>query len=277
MSTALRRKVMVIHRRLLKAFGEPALPAHRGDALGELIACILSQHTSDVNSGRAFAALRARFPDWAQVRDAPPSAVVAAIRSAGLANQKGPRIQGVLRAVSRERGALDINFLADWPIPDAKAWLQRLHGVGPKTAAITLLFGLGRPAFPVDTHVHRVAGRLGLIPLRMPAGATPQVLRTAVRAAGHRLPAGATPQVLRTAVRAAGRCLPADRAHDALEAIVPRRLYFPFHMNLIRHGRTVCQARLPKCMVCPLTDLCEYYAAHPVKRVINRFEHIGKL
>jgi endonuclease-3 len=282
MSTALRRKVMVIHRRLLKAFGEPALPAHRGDALGELIACILSQHTSDVNSGRAFAALRARFPEWAQVRDAPLRAVVAAIRSAGLANQKGPRIQGVLRAVSRddsprvlgggdssraapcerasarpargrsqgiggaaggkpaacrERGALDINFLADWPVPDAKAWLQRLHGVGPKTAAITLLFGLGRPAFPVDTHVHRVAGRLGLIPLRMPA----------------------------------------DRAHDALEAIVPRRLYFPFHMNLIRHGRTVCQARLPKCMVCPLTDVCEYYAAHPVKRVINRFEHIGQL
>jgi endonuclease III len=221
----LRRKVMVIHKRLLKAFGEPALPAHRGDALGELIACILSQHTSDVNSGRAFAALRARFPEWAQVRDAPPRAVVSAIRSAGLANQKGPRIQGVLRAVSGERGALDINFLAEWPVPDAKAWLQRLHGVGPKTAAITLLFGLGRPAFPVDTHVHRVAGRLGLIPL----------------------------------------ILSANQAHDTLEAIVPRRLYFQFHMNLIRHGRTVCQARLPKCTVCPLTDVCEYYAAHPVK------------
>jgi adenine-specific DNA glycosylase len=191
---------------------------------------------------RASAVLRAGSPL--------PAGNAASIRAYGGAAGGKP-------AACRERGALDINFLADWPVPDAKAWLQRLHGVGPKTAAITLLFGLGRPAFPVDTHVHRVAGRLGLIPLRMPAGATPQVLRTAVRAAG--------------------RCLPADRAHDALEAIVPRRLYFPFHMNLIRHGRTVCQARLPKCMVCPLTDVCEYYAAHPVKRVINRFEHIGQL
>jgi endonuclease-3 len=221
---ALRRKVMVIHRRLRKVYGEPELPAQRGDALDELISCILSQHTSDVNSGRAFKTLRARFPTWAQVRDAPPRAVVAAIRSAGLANQKGPRIQSNLRAISRERGALDINFLADLPVPDAKAWLLRLYGVGPKTAAITLLFGLGRPAFPVDTHVHRVAGRLGLIPAT----------------------------------------LSADRAHDALEAIVPPRFYFPFHVNLIQHGRTVCQARLPKCAECTLTDVCDYYAGHPL-------------
>jgi endonuclease III len=260
-SAVLRRKVMLVHRRLLKVYGVPEPPARRGDALGELIACILSQHTSDLNSGRAYEALRARFPTWELVRDAPARAVVAAIRSSGLANQKGPRIQAVLRAISRDtactlgrlrrghgrrtappgRGAggsaaggkpaasqkssaLDINFLADWPVPEAKAWLQSLHGVGPKTAAITLLFGLGRPAFPVDTHVHRVAGRLGLI----------------------------------------GGNMSADRAHDSLEAIVPPRLFFPFHMNLIRHGRKVCQARQPKCRLCPLTDVCVYYATHPV-------------
>jgi endonuclease III len=218
-SAALRRKVMIVHRRLLKTYGEPEPPARRGDALGELIACILSQHTSDLNSGRAFEALRARFPTWELVRDAPARAVVAAIRSSGLANQKGPRIQAVLRAISQTRNALEINFLVDWPVPGAKAWLQSLHGVGPKTAAITLLFGLGRPAFPVDTHVHRVAGRLGLI----------------------------------------SRSMSADKAHDALEAIVPPQLYFPFHMNLIQHGRKVCQARLPKCSLCPLTDVCDYY------------------
>jgi endonuclease III len=218
-SAALRRKVMIVHRRLLKTYGEPEPPARRGDALGELIACILSQHTSDLNSGRAFEALRARFPTWELVRDAPAGAVVAAIRSSGLANQKGPRIQAVLRAISQTRNALEINFLADRPVPEAKAWLQSLHGVGPKTAAITLLFGLGRPAFPVDTHVHRVAGRLGLIP----------------------------------------RSMSADKAHDALEAIVPPRLYFPFHMNLIQHGRKVCRARLPMCAQCPLIGVCDYY------------------
>lgn len=218
-SAVLRRKVLAVHRRLLKLYGEPAPPARMGDALGELIACILSQHTSDLNSGRAYESLRARFPTWEQVRTAPPRAVIAAIRSSGLANQKGPRIQAVLHTISQTCPALDINFLANWPVPAAKAWLLALHGVGPKTAAITLLFGLGMPAFPVDTHVHRVTGRLGLIP----AGAT------------------------------------ADRAHDALEAIVPPRLFFAFHMNLIRHGRTLCQARRPKCELCPLTSICDYY------------------
>ena len=281
-SAALRRKVMIVHRRLLKSYGEPEPPTRRGDALGELIACILSQHTSDLNSGRAFEALRARFPTWELVRDAPARAVVAAIRPSGLANQKGPRIQAVLRAINRDapprvlgvgdftlgrlrpptavagrhsrahgnaggrkpaasqtRNVLDINFLADWPVPEAKAWLQSLHGVGPKTAAITLLFGLGRPAFPVDTHVYRVAGRLGLIPRQ--------------RSKARKSSASSA------AVQKSGELLPADKAHDALEAIVPPRLFFPFHMNLVRHGRKICQARLPKCSLCPRTDVCDYY------------------
>ena len=236
-----RRKVMYVHRRLLKLYGEAAVPVRRGDALGELIACILSQHTSDLNSGRAYEALRARFPTWELVRDAPSRSVVDAIRSCGLANQKGPRIQAVLRAISPTCPTLDINFLADWPVPAAKAWLQALHGVGPKTAAITLLFGLGRPAFPVDTHVHRVAGRLGLIPNNKSKGGKKQS------------------QTVNPAPQAAGQTLTADQAHDALEAIVPPRLFFPFHMNLIRHGRTICQARQPKCNLCPLTTVCDYY------------------
>jgi len=305
-SAALRRKVMLVHKRLLKTYGEPEPPARRGDALGELIACILSQHTSDLNSGRAFEALRARFPTWELVRDAPARAVVAAIRSSGLANQKGPRIQAVLRTISRDaaftlgrirrgpsrahgsaagrkpaasqtRRALDINFLADWPVPDAKAWLQSLNGVGPKTAAITLLFGLGRPAFPVDTHVHRVAGRLGLIPRNRSKGNKSPTSSTALQEAGVPMPAGTRLPASRAVVQmsgsplgspeaafpagAKGELLPADKAHDALEAIVPPRLFFPFHMNLIRHGRKVCQARLPKCAQCPLTDVCDYYAA----------------
>jgi endonuclease-3 len=217
---------MTVHRRLLKVYGTPHIPRNRGDALSELVACILSQHTSDINSERAFDQLRVRFPAWEQVRDAPARQVVAAIRSAGLANQKGPRIQGVLYDITRERGELDINFLAALPVAEAKAWLQQLNGVGPKTAAIVLLFALERPAFPVDTHVHRVSGRLGLIPPRTDAGP----------------------------------------AHDLLEALVPPDLYFPFHVSLIRHGREVCHARSPRCEVCVLKDTCDYYQSLTTER-----------
>ena len=218
-----RRKVMYVHRRLLKLYGEAAVPVRRGDALGELIACILSQHTSDLNSGRAYDALRARFPTWELVRDAPARSVVAAIRSCGLANQKGPRIQAVLRAISQTCPTLDINFLADWPVPAAKAWLQALHGVGPKTAAITLLFGLGRPAFPVDTHVHRVSQRVGLIGPR------------------------ATP----------------DQAHALLLALLPldADVLWNFHLNMLRHGQRICIWGTPRCEQCVLRQHCDYARA----------------
>jgi endonuclease-3 len=224
--TSLRRKTLTIHRRLLKMYGKPHRPRHRGDGLSELIGCILSQHTSDINSERAFDQLRARFPAWEQVRDAPVQQVVAAIRSAGLANTKAPRIQGVLRDITRERGELNLNFLARMPVSEAKQWLQRLHGVGPKTAAIVLLFALNRPAFPVDTHVHRVTGRLGLIPPKTNAA----------------------------------------RAHDLIEALVPPDQYYTFHVNLIRHGREICTARFPRCALCPLKDVCDYYQSLAAKR-----------
>lgn len=190
------------------------------DGMDELISCILSQNTSDINRDRGFAALKARYPTWEAVRDAPTPELIETIRPAGLANQKAPRIQQVLRRIEAERGAFNIDFLAGMPIDEAKAWLTSLGGVGPKTAAIVLCFAYNRAAFPVDTHVHRVGQRIGLLP----------------------------------------QGISADKAHDVMEAITPPEAYYEFHINLIRHGREICQARRPQCERCPLTEYCDYYA-----------------
>jgi endonuclease III len=217
---ALAARARRVHAALLKAYGDPVwrnpLPA-----IDELVCTILSQNTNDVNRDRAFEALRSRFPSWEAVRDAPAGDVMHAIRPAGLANQKGPRIQAVLRAISEERGTLDLEFLRHLPVEEARAWLMRFKGVGPKTAAIVLLFSLGLPAFPVDTHVHRVTGRLGLRPDRMSA----------------------------------------DDCHAWFEGLLPAGAYHAAHLNLIRHGRQVCQARRPACGACVLQKLCDYYQA----------------
>jgi endonuclease-3 len=214
-------RALAIHQALLDFYGYPewrtTLPP-----LDELVATILSQNTSDTNSGRAFEALKRRFPDWAAVRDADPQAVIETIRSAGLANQKGPRIQAVLRAITEELDSLDLDFLYGLPDAAAKDWLLRFKGVGPKTAAIVLQFSLNKPAFPVDTHIHRVTGRLGLRPPNMNA----------------------------------------EQAHDHLAALFPPETYYPAHLNLIRLGRQICQARKPLCPRCPLKSLCDYYAAN---------------
>lgn len=213
-------KTIEVHRRLLREYGEPTWRPHM-DAVSELVSTILSQNTNDVNRDVAFDRLRSQLPTWEQVRDADPEDVVEAIRPAGLANQKGPRIQEALRLITQERGDLDLDFLADWPVEEAKDWLCSINGVGPKTAAIVLLFSLGRPAFPVDTHVHRVTKRLGLI--------GPKASR--------------------------------EKAHVELEQLVPPEAYYPFHLNLIRHGRRVCSSRKPRCSECSLQDLCEYFSA----------------
>jgi len=204
---------------LLQAYGAPARP--RLDPLSELVSTILSQNTSDVNRDRAFERLRERFPTWEAVRDARARDIVQAIRSAGLSQQKAPRIQEALRTITRERGKLSLDFLAAMPVEEAKTWLTHLNGVGPKTAAIILLFSLDRPAFPVDTHIHRVTRRLGLLDPKVSA----------------------------------------EKAHAILEALVPDKLYYPFHVNLIRHGREVCQARRPRCEVCSLRRSCDYWRA----------------
>lgn len=190
------------------------------DPLSELVLTILSQHTSDINRDRAFDTMRERFPTWEDVRDAPTEDLAAAIRAGGLANIKAPRIQQVLRTITEERGALDIDFLNDAPMEEARAWLAGLNGVGPKTAACVLVFACGHPALPVDTHVYRVSQRLGLI----------------------------------------GPRTSAEKAHDELEAMVEPRLRYSFHIHLIRHGRQVCKAQSPRCEVCPVSEWCLYYA-----------------
>ncbi len=204
--------------RLREMYGVPEWRPHLSP-LDELVSTILSQNTSDTNRDRAFEALKARFPTWEAVRDAPLDAIIETIRPAGLANQKGPRIQEVLWRITEERGELSIDFLADLPLAEAKAWLTGLNGVGPKTAAIILLFAFGRPAFPVDTHVHRLSRRIGLI----------------------------GPQVS------------AEKAHDLMEQIVPPEEYLDFHLLLIGHGREVCHAHHPRCEICPLQEYCDYY------------------
>jgi len=216
---SLRRQILSAHRLLIRLYGEPKRRLRPRDALSQLIVTILSQNTTDVNTDRAYANLRARFPTWETLRDATPRAVVRAIRSAGLANTKAPRIQAILRQLTRERGALSLDFLRRMPVEQAKAYLLRLKGVGPKTASIVLLFTFGKPAFPVDTHIFRVTKRLGWIPER------------------------------------ASR----EQAHTILEEMIPAELYYPLHLNLIQHGRTICKARRPRCEVCPLTDVCDYY------------------
>lgn len=227
MSDAARREqYAAVFGILNEVFGRPVWRSH-GSPLDELIATILSQATADTNTARAYAELTARFPDWHNVMDAPPEAVSAAIRSAGLSNLKGPRIQNALRVIQRERGELSLDFLADLPLDEALAWLMRIEGVGPKTAAIVMLFSLGRPALPVDTHVHRVGLRLGLIPPRTNA----------------------------------------NKAHAILAALGPPETYYAMHVNLIRHGREICRARDPRCHICPLQDLCDYYQSVVVRSV----------
>ncbi len=213
----LKTRALKIHKTLLKAFGEPIwrnpLPA-----VDELVSTILSQNTNDLNRDRAFNSLRAKFPTWEAVRDAKEEDVIQAIRPAGLANQKGPRMQKVLRAITEERGSLHLGFLGDLPVEEARAWLTKFNGVGPKTAAIVLCFSLNMPAFPVDTHIYRVTGRLGLRPEGMSV----------------------------------------ERAHPYLESIFPPETYYAAHLNLIRLGREVCKARKPNCPRCPIINLCDY-------------------
>lgn len=216
----LRQKYATVFDRLVALYGRPEW-SPQVPPVDELVLTILSQNTADINSQRAFDSLKSRFPNWTAVMDAPVDEVAEAIRSAGLANQKAPRIQGALRTIEAERGELSLDFLNDLSLAEAEAWLTHIKGVGRKTAAIVLLFAFGRPAFPVDTHVHRVTGRLGLIPKGMSA----------------------------------------DKAHDRLAELGDAETFYPMHINLIRHGREVCVARIPHCERCPLTDLCDYYQA----------------
>jgi len=213
-------RVPEIIARLDEAYGLPEWRPHH-DPTSELVLTILSQNTSDANSGRAFVRLLEAFPTWDAVIEAPLPALIAAIQPGGLAPTKAPRIQAVLRDIKGRRGGFDLSFLGELPLEEARAWLRSLHGVGPKTVACVLMFALGRPAMPVDTHVFRVAMRLGLIPER----------------AGK---AAMTP----------------EKAHGLLEAAVAPDDFYAFHIGLIKHGRRTCSAQRPRCPDCVLRDLC---------------------
>ena len=225
-----RDKVLEIHGRLCRLYGCPISYFHALDPLSELVSSLLSHRTRNADSGAAFKALRARFPDWSEVAAAPTAAVQAVIARATWPEQKAPRIQAILRAITAERGALSLDFLAGMTVEAARAWLERLPGIGPKTSAAVLSFStLRRPALPVDSHHHRVAVRTALIPAALAVGPSHRVLAAQ---------------------------LPPD--WDA------QRIY-DNHEVLMLHGQRCCFHRGPACGRCPLLDLCPFGQQQPVR------------
>jgi len=200
---------------LAEEYGDITWSQYR-DPLSELIMTVLSQNTSDRNSRRAFDRLITRFGSWEAVAKADVDDIAQAIKLGGLARVKAPRIKAILEQIAAERDSFDLNFLAELPVDEAGAWLQALPGVGPKTASCVLLFSLGKPVLPVDTHIHRVARRLGLI----------------------------------------GSKASAEKAHGILGAMVPAEDVYRFHIYLIEHGRRVCKAQNPRCHGCVLLPGC---------------------
>jgi endonuclease-3 len=223
-----RRRVIAIRDRLREMYGRPRNEPH-SDPVHELVLTILSQNTSDTNRDAAYAGLRARFGSWAAVRDAPTAEVEEAIRRGGLAPTKAPRIQAVLREISGLNNArtspsaqsgepFELDWLRDAPRDAALDYLMDLPGVGRKTAACVLIFSFDRPEIPVDTHVHRVGGRLGLFRAKASF----------------------------------------DEAHDEMRRITPPEDAYEFHMNLIAHGRRLCRPARPRCEECALSRMCPY-------------------
>jgi endonuclease-3 len=188
------------------------------DALDMLIKIILSQATSDTNSHRTFAALKKRFPQWEAALRARESTIADVIQAGGLANQKAKVIKALLKQIKAEHGTLDLNFLHELSAEEAVAYLKQFRGIGPKTIACTLLFACRKEVFPLDTHIFRILRRVGLIPQKC------------------------TDQ----------------RAHEIMNSIVPHGKFYSFHVNLVRHGRTLCRPRDPLCERCPIVEYCDY-------------------
>jgi endonuclease-3 len=191
----------------------------RNDPVAVLVQTILSQNTSDTNSGRAFQQLLASFDGWGEIADADVGRVSQAIKIGGLEAVKARYIKQALREIRRRQGGFELGFLRKLTVEEARDWLRQLPGVGMKTASVVLLFSLGMPALPVDTHVFRVAGRLGLIDSKVSV----------------------------------------EKAHRLLEALVPLDDIYQFHILLIEHGRKTCKAQRPRCTECVLASLCPSY------------------
>jgi endonuclease-3 len=200
---------------LLEVYGQPTWRQHR-DPVSELVLTFLSQNTSDVNSHRAFEQLRSRYESWDAVLAAPTGELADVIRSGGLADIKAPRIQAALQRILEEQGRFSLDFLSDLPLKQSKRWLTSLKGIGHKSAAIVLLFCFGKAAFPVDTHVHRVSLRLGIVPAKTSR----------------------------------------DDTQKVWETLAPPAAYYSLHLNLIKHGRQICKAASPRCAVCVLQPHC---------------------
>ncbi len=210
-------KIETICSLLFSKYGQPQWKGGR-DPLSELIATILSQNTSDRNSHRAFLNLKRRFPTWEEVQKATQGEIAEAIKVGGLSAQKANRIKSLLGRIYQEEGVLDLSFLAKMEVNQVQRYLLRFKGVGPKTAACVVLFSLGKPSMPVDTHILRVTKRLGLVPHRASA----------------------------------------VQAQAALEGFLPSPLIYPLHLCLIEHGRKICKAKRPLCADCVLRGECDY-------------------
>ncbi len=212
-ATSLRR-VLEILRRL---YG-PRRCSGRRNPVGVLVATILSQNTNDVNSSAGYESLTRKLPTWDAVADAPTRQVERYIRVAGLAKTKASRIQAILREIRHRRGQVELDFLAEMDDDEAFRTLTAFKGVGPKTALCTLLLAMGRAVFPVDTHIFRIARRLGVLDEKVPLA----------------------------------------RAHEVLEPLVRPKDRYAMHMLLIAHGRSVCKASRPVCDQCRILHLCPH-------------------
>ena len=215
------KQIRTIEKLLEKEYGKKVLrPSY--DPLSELIATILSQNTSDNNSHRAYRNLKHNFRNWDNLRNAPLREIVRSIKVGGLEKIKAGRIKNILNQIYREKKALSLSFLKKWDTEQVKNYLTQFKGVGDKTIACVLLFALGRPVLPVDTHILRVSKRLGLIPWKTDS----------------------------------------KKAHILLQNKIPPALVYPFHLNLIQHGRKICKARIPLCGDCVLFQKCEFKDKH---------------
>lgn len=212
-------RAWAIYHGLAALYGEPVFVPGE-EPVDMLIGTILSANTNDVNSGRAFDQLKALSRgEWETIRTAPLDTIIAAIRPAGMYNQKAPHVVATLERIRSETGGYNLDELATLPLEEAMALLTSLPGVGHKTASIVLLFCFNRAAFPVDTHIQRISQRLGLAPRKD------------------------TP----------------EKVKRLWESLLPGEVYYPLHLNLIRLGREICRAPAPRCELCPLQPQCDYY------------------
>lgn len=213
---AARKRILTMDRLLLRCYGDREWNPPFPDLLDGLVHTILSQNTSDANSGRAFRSLKRRFPDWGTAAEAETGEIEEVIRPGGISRVKAERIKALLEMLRRENGSYSLENLGEMEPGQALDYLLEMPGVGRKTAAVLLLFQLGYPYFPVDTHVFRVGKRLGILPPHISPG----------------------------------------RAHDIMDASIPDDIKYRLHLNLIEHGRRVCKARKPNCPGCCLNGIC---------------------